>query len=105
MLHRKKLLILIPALLLIPILLGTIPLKMAHKLAKGRPFTQNSQDCSCNNCPAHSLISHTHNHFDAVAVNSPPTDEALLYSQGALYAMPESIFSNIHFSSSIPLRC
>ena len=103
MVRRKRLLTLIPALLLIPILLGLVPLKMAHKLAQGGPFSQSSQSCNCNNCPAHSLISH--NHFDAVAANATPTGQALLYSQRVLYAVPESIFSNIHFSSSIPLRC
>ena len=102
MVRKKKLLILIPALLLIPILLGMVPLKMAHKLAQGGPFAQSSQG-RCNNCLAHSLISH--NHLDAVAANATPTGQALLYSQRVLYAVPESIFSNIHFSSSIPLRC
>ena len=103
MVRKKKLLILIPALLLIPVLLGMVPLKKAHKLAQGGPFSQSSQGCSCNNCPAHSLISH--NHFDALTINSTPAHQVLLYSQRVLYAAPESIFSNIHFSSSIPLRC
>ena len=105
MLRRKKILTLIPALLLIPILMGMSPLKMAHKLAQGGPFTQSSQGCTCHNCPAHSLISHTHNHFDAVAANATPANQALLYAQSALYAAPEVISSNIHFSSSTPLRC
>ena len=103
MVRKKKLLILIPALLLIPILLGMVPLKKAHKLAQVGPFSQSSQGCNSNNGLAHSLISH--NNLDAVAANATPTGQALLYSQRVLYAVPESIFSNIHFSSSIPLRC
>ena len=102
MLRRKKLRILIPALLLIPILLAMIPLKMAHKLAQGGHCTQGSQGCSCNNCPAHSLISHSH--FDVVAVDSTSPNQGLPYSQEMLYTAPEFFHSNIHFSS-IPLRC
>jgi len=104
MLRKKRLFILIPALLLIPILLGIIPLKMAHSLAKRGPLSPSSQGCSC----AHSLVSHTHTHnhkhFDAVTVDFTPADQVLLYSQRALYAVPEFFHSHIHFSS-IPLRC
>ena len=35
MFRRKKLFILIPTLLLIPLLLGMVPINMAHKLAQG----------------------------------------------------------------------
>ena len=102
MLRRRKLFILIPVLFLIPILLAMIPIKMAHKLAQGGPCAQGSQGCSCNNCPAHSLISHSH--FDAVAVDSTSPSKGLSYSQEILYRTPEFFHSNSHFSS-IPLRC
>jgi len=102
MLRRKKLLILIPALLLIPILLAMIPLKMAHKLAQGGPFAQSGQGCSCNNCPAHSLLSH--NHFDAVTTDSMSPNQGLPYSQEMLFMAPEFFHSHSNFSS-IPLRC
>ena len=46
MFRRKKLLILIPTLLLIPLLLGMIPINMAHKLAQGGAFAQGSHGCS-----------------------------------------------------------
>ena len=105
MLRRKKLFILIPALLLIPILLGMMPLKMAHKLAQGGPFTHSSPGSNCNNGPAHSLISHAYKHFDTVTVNSTPEDQVIMSSQRVLHAVPESIFHHIHFSSAIPLRC
>jgi len=102
MFQKKKLFILIPALFLIPILLGMIPLNMAHKLAHGGAFAQGSQGCNCKNCPARSLISH--NHFDAALVNETSPDQGLTYFQKALCAVPESIHPNIH-SVSIPLRC
>ncbi len=103
MLRRKRLFILIPALLLIPILLGMIPLKLAHKLAQGGPFTQSSQGCSCQNCPANSLIS-PHNHFDAITADLISPNQGLPHSQEILYAAPEYFHFTIH-SSSIPLRC
>jgi len=102
MFRSKKPFILIPALLLIPLLLGMVPLNMAHKLAHGGAFAQGSQGCSCKNCPAHSLISH--NHFDAAPINETSPDQGLTYFQKALCAVPESIHSNTH-SVSIPLRC
>ena len=40
MLGRHKLLLLIPAVILIPILLGMTPLKMSYRLASGGPFTR-----------------------------------------------------------------
>lgn len=101
MFRKKRLFILIPALLLIPLLVGMIPLNMAHKLAQGGAFMPGSQG-SCKNCPAHSLISH--NHFDAALVNGTSPDQGLAYFQKALCAVPESIHPNSH-SVSIPLRC
>jgi len=102
MLRRKKLFILIPTLLLIPLLLGMVPINMAHKLAQGGAFAQGSHGCGSKNCPANSLISH--NHFDAAIVNETSADHGLTYFKEALSAVPELIHSNIH-SVSTPLRC
>ena len=102
MFRKKRLFILIPTLLLIPLLLGMVPINMAHKLAQGGAFAQGGQGCSGKNCPAHSLISH--NHFDAAIVNETSPDHGLTYFQKALSTVPESIHSNIH-SVSTPLRC
>jgi hypothetical protein len=101
MFRKNRLFILIPALLLIPLLVGMIPLNMAHKLAHGGAFAQGNQG-SCKNCPAHSLISH--NHFDGATVHSTAPDQGLMYFQKALCEVPESTYPNIH-SVSIPLRC
>jgi hypothetical protein len=102
MFRRKRLFILIPALLLIPLLLGMIPLNMAHKLAQGGAFAQGSHGCGSKNCPANSLISH--NPFDAAIVNETSAVHGLTYFQKALSTVPESIHPNIH-SVSTPLRC
>ena len=102
MVRRKKLLILIPAQLLIPLLLGMISLSKAHKLGQGGPFGQSRQNCGCHNCPAHSLVSH--NHCDAVPVDSISPNQGLPYSQETLCTAPEFFHSNIRFHS-IPLRC
>jgi len=103
MFRRKRLFILIPALLLIPLLLGMIPLKLTNKLAHGGPFTQCQDNHGCgHNCSAHSLISQ--NHFDGVTDHSTSPDQGLSYLQKALSFGPESFHSHICFTS-IPLRC
>ena len=104
MFRRKKLLILIPTLLLIPLLVGMIPLKLANKLAHGGPYAQcqDKNGCSQKNCSAHSLISQ--NHFDGVTAQSTSPDQDLLYLQKALPIGLESFHSHISFTS-IPLRC
>jgi hypothetical protein len=101
---RKRLFILIPALLLIPLLVGMIPLKLSHKLAHGGPFTQcqDSHGCGNKNCSAHSLISQ--NHFDGVTVHSTAPDQGLLYLEKLSFAGPESFHSQIGLTT-IPLRC
>ena len=102
MLRRKKLLILIPTLLLIPILLAMTPFNMAHKLANGMPITHGKQGCCNNHCPFNSLVS-----YDDLTVgilNSPPLDKELLPSQEVCLAVPDSFHSSVYFNS-IPLRC
>jgi hypothetical protein len=104
MFHKKSLFILIPTLLLIPLLLGTIPLKMANKLAHGRPFaqSQNKEACINKNCSSHSLISQ--NNFDAAILNAPSPDHQVSYSPKVLNAGSSLFHTDIHFAS-IPLRC
>ncbi len=58
MLGRHKLLILIPAIILIPVLLGMTPLNMAHRLASGGALAHGKQACWSNYCPFHSITSH-----------------------------------------------
>lgn len=102
MLRRKKILILIPAILLIPMLLGMTPFNKAHKLANGGPFTHGKQECSNNQCPFQCLISH--DDPPVGILNSTPLDQELLHSQGVRIAFAASSHPNIYFNS-IPLRC
>ena len=102
MLRREKLLILIPAVLLIPILLGMTPLNMAHKLANGGPFTHGKQGCWNNPCPFHSLVSHED--FTVGILNSKSLDQKLLLPQEFHIAVLDSFHPNISYNS-IPLRC
>jgi len=102
MLGRHKLLLLIPAILLIPILLGMTPLNMAHKLASGGPFTHAKQGCWNNHCPFHSIASHN----DPIIVNLNLTqlDQESTPAFDIHVLDPDSIHSNITFDS-VPLRC
>lgn len=105
MFQRKKLFILIPALLLIPLLVGMIPLKLASKMAHGGACAHSESKQGCGghkNCSAHSLISQ--NHFEAEAVNSASLDQGLSYCHEALCAVPESVHPDVQ-TLSIPLRC
>jgi hypothetical protein len=104
MFRKKRLFILIPALLLIPLLVGMIPFKLANKLSHGGPYTQSQENhgCSHKNCSAHSLISQ--NHFDGITVHSTAPDQGLSYLVKLSFAGPESFHSHIGFTP-IPLRC
>jgi hypothetical protein len=99
---RHKLLILISAIILIPILLGMTPLTMAHRLASGGPFTHCKQAQWSNHCPFNSAISYVDHTI--ISLNSarldqestPPFDFQVLSLD----------FANSNTSvNSVPLRC
>jgi hypothetical protein len=105
MFHRKRWFILIPTLLLLPLLVGMVPMKLANKMARGGTCAHSESKQGCGghkNCSAHSLISQ--NHVDAEAFNSASPDQALSYCHEALSAVPESVHPDIQ-TLSIPLRC
>ena len=102
MLGRNKLLILIPAILLISILLGMTPLNMAHRLASGGPFTHCKQAQWSNHCPFHSLISN--DDPTIVNLNSTPLDQESTPALDIRVLDSDSIHSNITINS-VPLRC
>jgi len=105
MFRRKRWFILIPTLLLVPLLVGMAPMKLANKMARGGTcaHAEGKQACGGHkNCSAHSLISQ--NHFDAEAVNSSSPDQGLFHCREALCAIPGSADSNVQ-SLPIPLRC
>jgi len=102
MLSRHKLLILIPAVLLIPILFGMVPLNMAHRLASGGPFTHCKQGQWSNHCPFNSLISH--GDPTIVNLNVTPLHQESTPGLDIHILDSDSIHSNITFNS-FPLRC
>jgi len=105
MFRRKRWFILIPTLLLLPLLVGMVPMKLANKMARGGTCAHSEGKQGCDghkNCSAHSLISQ--NHFDGVTVPSTAPDQGLSYLEKLSFAGPESFHSHIGFTS-IPLRC
>ena len=102
MLRRNKLLILIPAILLIPILLGMTPLSMAHKLSNGGPFTHGKQVRLSNHCLFHSLTSY--NDLTVAILNSALLDQQSLSPQELWIPVLDSVRSNAFFNP-VPLRC
>jgi hypothetical protein len=56
--RRYKTIFLIAALVLIPVLLGLIPLNLEQKLASGAPLSPVKQVLKCNPCFFHSVASH-----------------------------------------------
>jgi hypothetical protein len=102
MLGKHKLLLMIPAILLIPILLGMTPLNMAHRLASGGPFTHCKQVKLNNHCPFHSATSHD----DPTIVNLSlaPLDQEATPTFDIQVSDFDSLHSNITFNS-VPLRC
>jgi hypothetical protein len=103
MLRRKKILILIPAILLIPIMLGIVPFNKAHKLANGGPFTHGKHECSNNQCPFFQCLT-SHDAPPAGILNSIPLDRQLPHSLEVHIELEASFHPNIYFNS-IPLRC
>jgi len=102
MLDRHKLLLFIPAILLIPILLGMTPVRMAHRLANGCPLAQGRQIQTCNANPFHSLTSHGDSII--ISLNLTSLDHQSTPTFDIQVLDPDSIHSNVPFNS-IPLRC
>jgi hypothetical protein len=105
MFRRKRWFLLIPTLLLIPLLVGMVPMNLANKMARGGScaHSQDKQGCGGHkSCSAHSLISQ--NHFDTEAVNSASPDQGLSYCHEALSSVSEFAHPSAQILS-IPLRC
>ena len=102
MLGKHKLLLLIPAILLIPIFLGMTPLNMAHRLANGGPFTHCKQAQWSNGCLAHSIIAHDNPTIVNLDLTSLGQESTPTFDIHVLD--PDSTHSNITFNS-VPLRC
>ena len=102
MLGRHKLLFLIAAIILIPILLGMIPLNIAHRLASGGPFTHCKQAQWSNYCPFNTFVSN--DDPTIINLNVTPLDQETTPTLDIQVLDPDSIHSNITLNS-VPLRC
>ena len=102
MLSKHKLLFIIPAILLIPILLGMTPLNFVQKIGAGCPLSQTKQVLKCNPCPFNSIVSQD----DPTIVNLNLTrlDQESTPVLGIEVLESDSIHSNTSFNS-VPLRC
>ena len=102
MLGRHKLLLLIPAILLIPILLGMTPLNFIQKIGSGCPIAQGKQNLKCNPCPFKSLASQQDNMAVTLTPATLEHEETSSY-YGFILANNFALSNNP--SNSVPLRC
>jgi len=102
MLDRRRVIILIPAIILIPILLGMTPLNMAHTLASSGPFVQGKQGCPKNHCPFSSLT--PQNNLAVALLNSTTFIQDTPVSQAVSLVVIDRDHSKFVFDS-VPLRC
>ena len=100
MLGRHKLLFLIAAIILIPVLLGMTPMNLVEKLSSGCPSSQGKQIQRASSCLFNSIISQ-------VDLNVVILDSTLLEQESTLsfhIQVHDSIHSDISLIS-VPLRC
>jgi hypothetical protein len=102
--RSKRVLIIIPVLILIPLLTGGILLKLAIRLAHAASSSEypGKPDCKTKNCPAHSLI--PKNNFDAVQEDAAFVDQWICFLQTAPFQNNEHLHSSIS-ANLFPLRC
>jgi len=101
MFSKSKLFVFLPAIILIPILLGMTPLNLIQKIGSGCPFSHAKQ-ITCNVCPFNSIVSHDD---PAVAnVDSIPLEQFPLDPFSFQLSGLDSHRSDIRLSS-LPLRC
>jgi hypothetical protein len=102
MFGKRKLLLILPVIFLIPILLGMTPLNFVQKIGAGCPFAQGKQVMKCNPCPFNSIISQ--DDPTVVNLNLTPLDQESTSGCNIQVLDSGAIHPNITFPS-IPLRC
>ena len=102
MLARHKLLIFIPAIVLIPILFGMTPLNFVQKIGAGCPLSQGKQALKCNPCPFNSVISQEDHRI--AGLPSTLLDDTSVHLPSLEVFNSHSITSNSPLSV-VPLRC
>ena len=99
--RRTKLFVFIPAIILLPILLGMTPLNFIQKIGSGCPFSHGKQ-ITCSVCPFNSIVSHDDPavaNVDSIPLEQFPLDPSSLQLSGL-----DSHRSDIRMGS-LPLRC
>ena len=77
MLSRHKILFIIPAIILIPVLLGMTPLNLVQKLSGHCPLSHGKQIQRASSCLFHSIVSQN-------SFNIPNLDSSLLGKESTL---------------------
>jgi hypothetical protein len=101
MFRRSELFIFIPAIILLPILLGMMPLNFVHKIANGCPLSHDKQ-ITYSFCPFNSIVSH--DDTTIVSLSSIPLEQYPLDPFSFQLLEPDFHPSDICLSS-LPLRC
>ena len=99
---KWRILIIVTAILLIPILTGMTPVNFVQRIGAGCPFSQGKQVLTCNPCPFNSLVSQQ----DDITVSLTPAlleQEETPSSYGFILAHKLALPNNP--SNSVPLRC
>jgi len=99
---RSRLLIFIPAIILIPLLLGMTPLNFIQKIGSGCPLAQGKQTLKCNPCPFNSITSQ--DDLPAFSLASSPLVQETISSLNSRIGESISTFSD-SLSRAVPLRC
>ena len=100
MMGRHKLLIAIPAIILVPVLLGMTPMNLVQKLSNGCPPSQDKQIQRASSCLFHSIVSQ--DDLNISSLNSVLLGRETRPSFNT--KVESSTHSNI-FTLSFPLRC
>ena len=100
MFRRSKILLLIPAIILLPILLGMTPLNFVHKIGNGCPLSHDKQ-ITCNFCPFNSIVSHDDSTI--VSLSSTPLEQVSLDPFAFQVSRLDSHLFDTRLSS-LPLR-
>ena len=102
MFGRSKWLILIPAIILIPILLGMAPLNFIHKLGNGCVFFHDKQVQKCNPGSLNSQISPNSHFLASQSLGSFDHEAIPSFYSHVLNSDPKP---SLNASEFAPLRC
>ena len=98
---RTKLFVFIPAIILLPILLGMTPMNFIQKIGSGCPFSHAKQ-ITCSFCPFNSIVSH--DDTTIVSLSSVPLEQFSLDPFSFQLSGLDSHLSALPLRS-FPLRC